>query len=406
MTTYSYRARDDRGQPAIGVVDADSRADAIARLRAERKTVLDVREGAAPVDAQRIRSARAGKPVRREEVIGFASQLAVMLETGVPIAEALRALIASSRGAGLKRILSLVHDSVHAGGSFSQAIGAFPKVFPTLMVALMRASEATGAMALMLRRISEYLGKERRTSRQIKGALTYPAVMVATACTVTTFLIVFVLPKFARIYESRSASLPVPTRIVMRISDAMTAHWMVIVGALAAAAVTVAVGVRTPRGRRMADSLKLRIPVLGTMYTQYYLARAARTLGTLMASGVTLPDALRIVRAVTGNVIWEELWDRIAASINGGSTIGEVVARSRLIPPTVAAMIAAGERTGRLPDALDRIADSAEHDLDDAIRTGTQLIEPLLVIFMGVMIGGIAIALLLPIFTIGNVMSK
>lgn len=405
MTTFSYRARIDTGGLAVGVIEADSRAEALARLRSDRKTVLDIREGAAPVDPVKARAARGGQPIKREEVIGLAAQLSVMLETGVPIAEALRALIASARNGGMKRVLTLVHESVQAGGSFSQALAAFPKVFPVLMISLVRASEATGAMPLMLRRVGDYLGKERRTARQVKGALTYPAIMVGTAVVVTSFLLIFVLPKFARIYESRSARLPTPTRIVMAFSDFVGANWIALLAAIAGGAVFLAVFLRTRPGRRAADTLRLRAPILGPMYTQYYLARATRTLGTLLSSGVPLVEAVRIVRGVTANTHWQDLWDRVIHSINGGATLGEVITRSRLIPPTVAAMIAAGERTGRLPAAFERIAESAENDLDEAVRTGTQLIEPLMVAFMGVMIGGIAVALLLPIFTIGNVMA-
>ncbi len=405
MTTFSYRARIESGGHAVGVIEAETRSEALTRLRADRKTVLEIREGAAPVDPVKARAARGGQPIKREEVIGFAAQLSVMLETGVPIAEALRALIASARNGGMKRVLALVHDSVQAGGTFSQALAAFPKVFPVLMISLVRASEATGALPLMLRRVSDYLGKERRTARQVKGALTYPAIMVGTAVVVTSFLIIFVLPKFAKIYESRSAKLPTPTRVVMAFSDFVGANWIALLAAIAGTTVFLAIFLRTRTGRRAADTVRLRLPVLGPMYTQYYLARATRTLGTLLSSGVPLVDAVRIVRGVTGNAHWQDLWDRVVHAINGGATLGEIITRSRLIPPTVAAMIAAGERTGRLPDAFERIAESAENDLDEAVRTGTQLIEPLMVAFMGVMIGGIAIALLLPIFTIGNVMA-
>lgn len=407
MSLYSYRARDTNGEAVVGAVEASSRREALNKLRGEQKTVLELREGAAPVDPARARAVHAGRPVKREEVIAFSSQLAVMLETGVPIAEALRALIAGARqAAGLRRVMQLVHDSVSAGGSFSQALAAFPRIFPPLMVSLMRASEATGAMALMLRRISDYLGMERRTTRQVKSALTYPAIMVTMACTVTGFLIVFVLPKFARIYESRSAALPTPTRIVMSASRAIIDNWIGIVASVAVTAVAALLFARTPRGRRVADSLKLRLPVLGPMFTQLYLARATRTLATLLASGVSLVEALRIVSGVTPNTRWTDLWESTITAVSSGSTIADVITRSPLIPPTVAAMIAAGERTGRLPEALERIAESAEQDLDEAIKSGTQLIEPLMIAFMGVTIGGIAIALLLPIFTIGNVMAK
>ncbi len=405
MLTYTYRAWDQNAQQLSGTIEARTKNDALRVLQREGKVVTDLRLGVKTADPNELRLRLAAAQVRREEVIAFASQMAVMLETGVPLADALDAFVAQSKQGGLKRVGEVIADRIHAGVPFSAALAEFPKVFPGVMVTLMRASEASGKMGMMLSRVADYLGKERRTARQIKGALMYPMVMVAVALAVTTFLVTWVLPRFARIYETRAATLPAPTRFVMAVSNFMITNWLAILAGLGAAILGLIALRMTRAGRRGFDMLKIRLPVIGPMFRLFYLTRATRTLGTLLASGVTLLDAVRIVRGVTNNSHWMDLWTTMETSMTGGHTIAEVVCHSSLIPPPAAQMISAGERTGRLPEVLDRVASATETDLDEAIKNVTQLIEPAMIIFMGLTIGGIAIALLLPIFNVANIMS-
>ena len=427
MTTLSfhYRARDSKGQVIAGMIDAANRTEALRRLEREGKTVTDLdtarapsrAAGAtqpaitskhAPIAPDRSTSARAesGGGVKRDEVISFASQLSVMLETGVPLADALDAVHQAGKQGPLRRVLSVVADRIHAGAPFSAAIRDFPRVFPSLMVTLMEASEASGKMSMMLGRVADYLGKERRTSRQIRGALTYPSVMILIAVSVTVFLVAWVLPRFARIYESREAALPPLTTFVLGVSRLLADYWWAIVLGVAGAIVGYVAARATTRGRRAIDWLKLRVPVIGPMMRKYYLTRATRTLGTLLAAGVPLLESIRIVRNVTRNAHWTDLWTRIEQVMTVGGTIQDAIKGSWLIPAPIAQMISAGERTARLPEVLDRVASTSEADLDEAVKQGTQLIEPAMIVFMGVTVGGIAIALLLPIFNVANVMAK
>ena len=406
MPKYTYYCKDSKGHGARGVVEAASRDEAIRQLRAERYTVVDLHEGGGDVDIERLKVRRAAKQVKPEEVIAFSSQLAVMLETGVPLSDALRAFNESAKAGSLKEVMRFVSDNVHGGASFSSSLAVFPRAFPRIMVSLMRASEASGKMGLMLQRIAEYLGKERRTKKQIRGALTYPGLMMFMAVTVTSFLVTWVMPRFTKIYEARSATLPAPTKFVMTLSDAILGNWMLIVGCVAALVVTVIVSHGTPKGRRTIDRIKQSIPVIGPMIGQYHLTRATRTLATLLGSGVQLIDAIQIVRDLTNNALWEELWDTLLQSVTAGQTISSVISKSDLVPPTISQMIAAGERTGRLPEVLERVAEVTEQDLDESVKNGTQLLEPLMISVMGVIIGGLAVALLLPIMTIGSAMSS
>lgn len=405
VLTFSYRARNGRGESEVGVVNARTKADALRELQRDGKTVVDLRLGEAPVDKERILTQVAAGNVKRDDVIAFTAQLAVMLETGVPLAEALKAFVQQSRGGGLKKVMEKISERITSGCSFSEAISEFPKVFPNLMVSLMKASEASGKMGVMLGRVSGYLGKERRTARQIKGALTYPIIMVTLAMVITVFLVVWVLPRFAKIYASREAALPPLTKFVLGVSGVMINHWPWIVAGVAGVVATAVLVKSLEGGRRLIDLAKVRLPVIGPMFSKFYLTRATRTLGTLLASGVTLLDAIRIVRGVTENRLWWELWDKVEHSMTAGHSITDAISDSPLIPPAVVQMIAAGERTGKLPEVLDRVSVAAEEDLDEAVKNATQLIEPAMIIFMGITIGGIAIALLLPIFSVANVMS-
>ncbi len=406
MPKFRAKLRGQSGETVFEVVDAPSREEAITRLRAAGRTVLEVKSEHDKVDIAEIRLRRAAKGVNRDEVIAFSGQLAIMLDTGVPLSEALDAFIRQTKSGGLKRVIEVVRESVTGGSSFSAALGSFPTVFPTLMSSLVRASEASGTMAVMLGRVSEYLGKERRVTKQIKGAMTYPIVMSCMALGVTGFLMVWVLPRFAKIYQSRDAALPKPTQVVLSISNFLQAYGIMLGVVLGVLGVATAVFVKTKRGKYAADWLRIHMPIFGPMFTKYYLTRATRTLGTLLVAGVPLVDALRIVRGVTNNALWEELWRDMIENLSEGGTMQEVVENSDLIPASVAQMIGAGERSGRLPEVLARVAESTEHDLDEAIKAGTQMIEPIMIVVMGGLIGGMAIALLLPIFTISSAVSK
>lgn len=406
MVQYTYKARNTQGGAVSGTIEARDQGDALRLLQRDNLTVTQIRVGAAPIDEDDIKTRIAARRVKREEVITFATQLSVMLETGVPLAGALDAFLQNAGNGPLGRVMRAVAFRVTAGVPFSAAIADFTSVFPKLMISLMRASEASGSMGSMLHQVSQYLQKERKTIRQIKGALTYPAVMITLALTVTGFLVAWVLPRFAKIYASREAALPLPTRIVMSISTFIQERWWML---LVATVVIAGVGAWTytsKAGRRWFDRVKLRMPIIGPMFTQFYITRTMRTLGTLLAAGVPLLEAIRIVKQITSNTHWLELWESTESAVTSGKTISETMAESWLIPPPVAQMITAGDKTGRLPEVLDRIAEAAENDLDEAIKTATQMIEPAMIVFMGVTIGGIAIALLLPIFTVANTMAK
>jgi len=408
--TYSYRARDAAGDLVTGTLVATSAAEVGAQLRTGGKYVLNVSEHAMvdssnEIDSEAILRGEAAKRVKREDVIAFAQQLGVMLETGVPLAEALDAFRSQSRSPAFRRVLNGLADDIHGGEELSKSLAKWPRVFPGIMVSLMKASEASGTMATMLSRVGTYLSKERRTAKQIKGALAYPMFMLVIGLAITVFLVTVVLPRFAKIYEQRSAALPVPTRVLLGVSDALISGYMYYGPCLVVGGILLWIWMRRPSGRRVVDWSRLNLPILGRLYGQLYLTRATRTMSTLLGAGVNVLDIIDICRGVTPNYYWQRIWDRMDQQVRNGHQLSDAISGTKVVPANVVSMIAAGERAGRLSEVTERIAEFSDEELDVAVKQTTTFIEPIMICIMGVVIGGVALALLMPIFTIGNVMS-
>lgn len=409
QSTFAYKARDAAGLIVRGSLSAASAAEVASRLRSEGKFVLSVEENAirvsAEMDAAQIRRSEAAKRVRREDVISFCQQLSVMLETGVPLTEALDSFCAQSPRKEFLAVLTVLRDDIYAGEKFSVAMARWPRVFPAMIVSLMKASEASGTMAMMLGRIGDYLAKEQRTARQIRGAMSYPIFMMATALVLTIALMAFVLPKFAKVYEMRAVSLPTPTKVLLGMSEFVTTQYWYYGPAIAVLAIASFVFLRQSVGRRTCDWLRLCLPVIGRMYAQLYITRSARTMSTLLAAGVNLLDIIVICRGVTNNHHYDKMWYAMEQGVRDGRQMSEAVFACRYISRNVASMIASGERSGRLAEVMERIALFAEEELDNAVKKATSYIEPVMIVCMGGVVGGVAMALLLPIFSMGKMMS-
>jgi type IV pilus assembly protein PilC len=409
QSTYAFKARDSSGAIVTGSVVALSAEEVGARLRSEGKYVLSVQENAlraaAQLDEIQLRRSESAKRVKREDVIAFCQQLSVMLETGVPLTEALDAFCSQAPRKEFRDVLLVLRDDILNGEKFSFAMAKWPRVFPSLIVSLMKASEASGTMAMMLGRVGDYLAKERKTAKQIKGAMSYPVFMMATGLAMTVFLMAFVLPKFAKIYQMRSATLPTPTRVLLGISDFVVTQYLVYGPVLVVLGIATAIFVNRPRGKQCCDWLRLNMPLLRRMYGQLYITRAARTMATLLSSGVNLLDIIAICRGVTSNHYYDLLWNSMESGVRDGKQMSESVFACRYIPKNVASMINSGERSGRLSEVMERIAAFSEEELDAAVKQVTAYIEPIMIMFMGVVVGGVAMALLLPIFSMSKVMS-
>jgi len=409
QSTYAFKARTSTGEVTAGTMVASSADEVSSRLRAEGQFVFEIEASALSatrdLDDRQIRRNEAAKRVRRDDVIALCMQLSVMLETGVPLSEALDAFRKQMDRQEFRDVLEVLCDDVEGGEPLSAAMEKWPRVFPGMMVSLMKASEASGMLATMLGRVGEYLGKERKTIKQIKSALSYPIFMMASGVAITIFLVSFVLPRFARIYEQRQASLPTPTKVLLQISEFVTTQYMVYLPVMLVGLLILIFWSRNKSGRKTLDWLRLNFPLIGSMYGHLYLTRAMRTMATLLAAGVNVLDVIDICRGVTLNVYYGRLWNSMENGVREGRQISDAVSGSDLVPPNVASMIAAGERSGRLSEVMERIAEFSQEELDSSVARVTTFIEPMMIVFMGVVIGGIATALLLPIFDMGRVMS-
>ncbi|MFA9476881.1 type II secretion system F family protein [Phycisphaerales bacterium AB-hyl4] len=403
MSQFSYKARDNRGEMLTGILQATSLEEAGRRLRGEGKFVVDLkpaRDGAAARkrDPRRIR-------VNRADVASFTHQLAVMVDTGVPLSEALQAATDQTADENFRAVLEDVCQQVQAGNALSATLARYPRTFPPVMISLLRASEASGSMGPMLERLAKHLEKELATRRKIRGALTYPGVMMVMVLGVTLFLLTFVMPRFVGIYDTRGVTLPWATAFLMDASHSLMHYWYYyLIGLIAVTVGLVSFGQTTP-GRYTYDWLKLHTPVIGPLFHKVYLARGCQTMGTLINAGVPVLDMIEITRETTRNVYFDRLWKDIDDRLRRGVQLSEAMMDSPLVPRSVSQMIFAGEKSGRLGRVMERVATFTEEAFDEQIAQSTRYIEPAMIIVMGAIIGFVAIAMLLPIFQLSSVVA-
>ncbi len=404
MPEYVYQVRDASGRMDCGSLTAASADDASRMLRTDGKIVLSIREELTDLTEYTRAQARKTR-VKRDDVIFFTTQLAVMVDTGVPLSEALDSIAAQTEHPGLKVVIEDISEDIKGGVEFSAALEKYPKLFNTLFVALMRASEASGSMGQMLDRVAEYMAAERDTRKAVKGAMIYPICMLGFCFTVVVGLMVFVLPRFEKIYAGKGAALPVPTRVLMGISHTLVTHWPFFVTGTVGLFVALFYYFRSEGGKEFLDKAKLTTPALGRMYRKACLARTLRTMATMVSSGVGMLDAIAITSCAAGNRQFKRIWEGLADGVKEGENLSDQLFLCPMVPATVSQMISAGEKIGRLGPVMDRVAKFCEDDLRVAIKSLTSLVEPAMIIIMGLLVGGIAMALLLPVFNLSKVVS-
>ncbi len=404
MATFVYTARDSSGAPATGTLVADSIDQVTQMLRREGKYPTSIK----PADAAVAQSgmAQRGIHISRTEVIQLSTQIAIMLETGVTLFEALDCVAAQSSRPQVKRLVEDLSTQVQGGTDFSIALARHPRSFPRLYVAMIKASERSGMMSRMMNRATAYLRDEQETLRRVKGALTYPGIMLAFALTTTLFLLVFVLPRFANIYSNKKAALPIPTKILMNASDFVVGHWAMLIMGATAAAIVLYLYFRTTTGKRFWHYLQLHIPLIGPMYQKLHLARGIRMVGTMAGAGVSLVDCVGTAHDLCSNSYFRGLWDEVSRKIQAGKQLSDPLFSSALVPRSIAQMIHSGEKSGKLAQVMEQISAYSEQELKEKIAELTRYIEPAMIVIMGAIIGGVALALMLPIFTISKVVAQ
>ncbi len=366
--------------------------------------LLDLLLSAKPADSTSV------SKVKQIELVLFTSQLSVMLSSGVVLSEAVELIASQAEPGVFQDVLFDISGKLQSGESFSRALSAYPKVFNPMFVGVVQASEVSGKMPEMLEVLQKYLEGELETRKQIKGAMLYPMIMMIMAVIATTTLLFFILPKFTSIYASRGKALPKLTQILVSfgetIRDVRSASIILVVLAVLAGGIYYVI--TTPWGRRIVDRFKIRTPILGIMFTDTIMTRSTRIMATMLNAGVTLFEALQIVKSSCNNYYFGLFWQETSDRVESGFQLSEAMnlaANSDLISPTIIQMIKAGEKSGNIGEVCDKISDFYDKKLKSTIKNVTSMIEPAMIIIMGCIIGTIAIALLLPIFRISTIMA-
>ncbi|MBS0190446.1 MAG: type II secretion system F family protein [Phycisphaerales bacterium] len=406
MPNYRYQVRTAQGQVTAGVVAADSAASAAAILRNQGSHVLSVSASAgsdrAPGLMAKFRELNAGKPTQKH-VLDFTTQLAVMIRAGINLRSALEGIAEQTQHVGFKKVIITLKNDVESGKQFSEAIAKHPKLFNPLYINMTRASEMSGSFAKMLDRIAGYIGQQIETRKMVVGAAIYPAVIGTLAVAVTIFLLAFVLPKFYAVFEGKEEVLPWATTFLMGVSKFVVANWPYLLAGLVVGAGGIYAFTRTEIGSFWVDKLKLTVPIVRTMFRSLYISRSLQTMGQLINAGVPMLDTLAITGEISGNQLYHAMWKKVYTNVKQGKKITGTLTKDPLLPRAVSQMIAAGEESGKLGEVLDEISSYYAKALKDNIKAVTSLIEPIMILVMGVIVGFIAMAIILPIFKMSQI---
>jgi len=398
MPVFQYTARTLKGDLQSGEVDLPTRDDVIAHLRKNRMVVVQVR--AAP-KAFKL-SFKFGGGIKTRDLVVMTRQFATMINAGLPLVQALDILAKQTENQSLAEITRSVVYDVESGHTLADALRKHPKAFSDLYVNMVAAGEAGGILDTILVRLSEFLEKNDAIIRKVKGAMIYPAVIMSVAAIAIAVLLIFVIPTFQNMFASVNLELPLPTRIVIGMSSILTHYWWAIIGALGGFVFLLSRYYKTAPGRLQIDKLLLRLPVLGDVIRKSAVSRFTRTLGTLISSGVSILDGLEITARTAGNMVIHNAVMESRASIAGGETIAGPLQKSNVFPPMVISMIAVGEQTGGLDEMLSKIADFYDDEVDAAVSALLALMEPIMIVVLGVIVGGMVVAMYLPIFDMVN----
>ncbi len=406
MPSYKFQAKNTSGEASTGVLSADSLAAAASMLRGRGLHVVSV----SPADGdmlavgfmERFRELNAGPP-KTKHVLEFTTQLAVMMRAGINLRAALDGIAEQTVHPGFKKVLMTIKSDVESGKQFSQALMRYPKLFSPLYINMTKASEMAGNFSEMLDRIADYMSQEMATRKMVVGAAIYPGIIGSLAVCVTVFLLTFVLPKFKAVFEGKEDILPWATKFLLSISDFMVTKYPIVIGAIAVIAGGAYAFTRTEVGGFWVDKMKLTIPIVKTMFRSLYISRSLQTMGQLVNAGVPVLETIAITGDVSGNRLYRTLWQSVHSSVKTGKRISAPLVKTKLLPQAVVQMISAGEESGKLGEVLDEISVYYAKQLTDQIKAVTSMIEPVMIICMGSVVGFIAMAIILPIFKMSQV---
>ena len=421
MPRFAYVALDSRGQESTGLVEAASTNEAIGQLRQAGyfpTSVYEEGKGGEPDGKAAKRAAKAeriSRPRERKQIVLFqrkkvrpkilmifTRQLATLIDSGLPLLRSLNVLAKQERDSVLKNTINKLADSVQGGSTFSEGLAQHPFIFNELFVNMVKAGELGGVLELVLGRLAEFQEKAAKIKNKVVATMVYPIIVMTMAIGIMGFLLVFIVPKFEQIFHDMLGDKPLPaiTTFVITVSKFVQSHWLAIIGALVVAVAAYKFANRTARGRSTIDRFKLRVPLFGDVIRKTAISRFSRTLGTLVTSGVPILQALNITRETAGNMVIARAISQVHDSVKEGESIVQPLEASGAFPPMVVSMIDVGEETGQLPEMLLKIADVYDDEVDSSVAAVTAALEPIMIVFLALVVGTIVIALFMPLISI------
>jgi type IV pilus assembly protein PilC len=395
MPTFTYTARGTNGEFKSATIDAPSRDDAVAQLRRQRLTIIKV-------DESKSTPRRVGGSIGMRDIVIFTRQFSTMINAGLPLVQALDILARQSENKSLAAVVREVVFDVESGNTVADAMRKHPKAFSDLYTNMVAAGEAGGILDTILNRLAVFMEKNDALVRKVKGAMIYPTVILGVAALCVVILLWKVIPVFSSMFDSVGMELPLPTKVVIGMSYFLTTYWWAILIGVGGSAYFIKQFYATPAGQLVIDRFLLKVPVLGDVLRKSAVSRFTRTLGTLISSGVSILDGLEITARTSGNRVVQDAIMKSRASIAGGDTIAGPLQKSEVFPPMVISMISVGEQTGGLDEMLSKIADFYDDEVDAAVSALLSLLEPIMIVFLGVVVGGMIVAMYLPIFDMVN----
>jgi type IV pilus assembly protein PilC len=402
MPTYRYESKSSAGKVSSGVLTAATLTAASQQLRDRGEFILHLAPAEGGKAARKAVSLNVQFGPSAKDIRNFTSQLAVMIRAGISIRAAVEGITEQAVNPKFKRMLNQMKADVEGGKQFSEALARYPKTFSPLYINMVKASELSGGFSRMLDRIADYLTDQLETRGMVVGAMIYPAIIGTMAIGTTIFLLIFVLPRFMVIFKGKEAILPAPTKALLAISNFMVNYWYILLAAAVAAVWGFFMLLKTPQGRMWFDTLKLKVPLFKKMFRALYISRGLHTMGQLINAGVPMLDTISITADVSGNVLYRSLWRTVYGAVKQGKKIASPLQKSSLLPRAVVQMIHAGEESGKLGEVLDEVSEFYAKELKAVIKGVTAMIEPLMIVLMGGIVGFIAMSIILPIFKLSS----
>lgn len=403
MPTYRYESKNSAGKVTAGVLAAPNLAAAAQLLRQRGELILNLAPGEEKGKGKSMLNISISFGPSAKDVLNFTSQLAVMIRAGISIRAAIEGIHDQVENPKFKAMLAQIKKDVESGRNFSDALMRYPKVFSPLYINMVKASELSGGFSRMLDKIAAYLQQQIETMSMVRGAMIYPGIIGTLAVGTTIFLLTFVLPRFLVIFKGKEAALPAPTKMLMALSSFMTNYWYILLAGAVAAFWGFMLMLRTDWGRLWWDKLKLTVPLFRKLFRALYISRGLHTMGQLLNAGVPMLDTIAITAEVSGNTLYRRMWRAVYGAVKQGKKISLPLQKSPLLPRSVVQMISAGEESGKLGEVLDEVSEFYSRELRNVIKTVTSMIEPLMIVVMGGLVGFIAMSIILPIFKLSSI---